>query len=680
VPILIDSVETPLEFENLQAADLTSWGAAAEHPELQAVFDRIQALAPIPDERVGHEPAEPARREGKTARRLRELGAERARIEKLFGRGDLKAAEEALRTAEKKFDVSAQLRPLREQLDTLRDQAQHEQLARSVVESARREFDAGRHQAAIESLERFHPDHDIVTRALAELRAEAGRIEQEHAEAARREAIAAQRQLELAAAVADVEELLERPDLDAAERALAMAEREFDYPAECRPLRERLKTLRGQAQRAQRHEQIARNPLGDAPLREQSEANRQGASLDAGAAGQAGRGTLPRATSRPVLAIAAILALTVGAWLVGAWPRRAPDTARHLRPQQNQPSERSTPVPVVVPKARVPAVEQASKSTPVDSPSPNPAPIEAVPTTPGAATDISLPNEPAGSPVVKQASPPRPLEELRTRARTQWQLGQRAQALNTVTEGLRIDSRDPVLRNLQGSFLRDAQVDAERSKKQAQDLNADARAEKAFGQGLRKEREAVRLRRAGRIDAATRSFCVAAEQFKAAATESGRIAGDEDAEQARLAYERAGIKKKEGDRASEATRQRPNAGDQAERKSPNTTLDQEGVTQTLRRFETAYASLSADLVRSVYPSAPIDQLAKDFAGYRSYTLKVQVQAFTFIALSETRAAVEVPARVVHDVMLKSGRRNQFEQSQTFQLEKQGQTWIIRQIH
>src|SRR6185295_20114677 len=76
VPILIDSVETPLEFENLQAADLTSWGAAAEHPELQAVFDRIQALAPIPDERVGHEPAEPARREGKTARRLRELGAE----------------------------------------------------------------------------------------------------------------------------------------------------------------------------------------------------------------------------------------------------------------------------------------------------------------------------------------------------------------------------------------------------------------------------------------------------------------------------------------------------------------------------------------------------------------------------------------------------------------------------
>src|SRR5206468_9543249 len=47
VPILIDAVETPLEFENLQTADLTNWEAAVDHPELDAVLDRIQALAPV---------------------------------------------------------------------------------------------------------------------------------------------------------------------------------------------------------------------------------------------------------------------------------------------------------------------------------------------------------------------------------------------------------------------------------------------------------------------------------------------------------------------------------------------------------------------------------------------------------------------------------------------------------
>ena len=44
VPILIEPVEPPLEFENLQAADLTSWEADCEHPEFEAVLDRIQAL------------------------------------------------------------------------------------------------------------------------------------------------------------------------------------------------------------------------------------------------------------------------------------------------------------------------------------------------------------------------------------------------------------------------------------------------------------------------------------------------------------------------------------------------------------------------------------------------------------------------------------------------------------
>ena len=61
LPILIDAVEMPLEFENLQAADLTSWEAAGEHPEFEAVLDRILALSPIPNERLARAAVEDAR-------------------------------------------------------------------------------------------------------------------------------------------------------------------------------------------------------------------------------------------------------------------------------------------------------------------------------------------------------------------------------------------------------------------------------------------------------------------------------------------------------------------------------------------------------------------------------------------------------------------------------------------
>jgi hypothetical protein len=46
VPILIDAVESPLEFEDLQAVDLISWKAPADHPEFEALFNRIGELVP----------------------------------------------------------------------------------------------------------------------------------------------------------------------------------------------------------------------------------------------------------------------------------------------------------------------------------------------------------------------------------------------------------------------------------------------------------------------------------------------------------------------------------------------------------------------------------------------------------------------------------------------------------
>jgi hypothetical protein len=256
--------------------------------------------------------------------------------------------------------------------------------------------------------------------------------------------------------------------------------------------------------------------------------------------------------------------------------------------------------------------------------------------------------------------------------------GQRAQALDTVVEGLAVDPRDAVLRKTLDSLLRNAQSGAQRSKQDALDVDADAGADETFGRGVQKEREAVSLRRAGRSDAATRSFWAAADHFKAAASESRRIAGDEEAERARLA-EQARIKKNENPSVAEQT-PRPNANDGANRKPPDTALEQEGVIQTLRRYEAAYGRLSADAVKSVYPSAPIDQLAT-FADYRSYSLRVQVVDFKFYFFSETRTSAVVTGRVIRDVLLKSGQRTQSERSEMFTLERQGQaqTWIIVNI-
>ena len=112
---------------------------------------------------------------------------------------------------------------------------------------------------------------------------------------------------------------------------------------------------------------------------------------------------------------------------------------------------------------------------------------------------------------------------------------------------------------------------------------------------------------------------------------------------------------------------------------PRGAVEQPLVNQALRRYEAAYASLAADNVRGVYPTAPLDQLAKDFANSQSYTLTVHVDGYQFI-FKDSFAAAIVAVHISHDVVQKAGTRNtRVDQPQTIQLEKQGANWIIRQI-
>jgi len=44
IPVFVESVEPPLEFRNIQAADLTDWSGNADHPELQKLFETVASL------------------------------------------------------------------------------------------------------------------------------------------------------------------------------------------------------------------------------------------------------------------------------------------------------------------------------------------------------------------------------------------------------------------------------------------------------------------------------------------------------------------------------------------------------------------------------------------------------------------------------------------------------------
>ena len=94
--------------------------------------------------------------------------------------------------------------------------------------------------------------------------------------------------------------------------------------------------------------------------------------------------------------------------------------------------------------------------------------------------------------------------------------------------------------------------------------------------------------------------------------------------------------------------------------------------------EAGYAKLNAAAVRSVYPSAPVEDLTREFAGYRWYTLTVKVHNYDFLHQGDL-LWMNVPATVVHVISPKAGATTPFEREQTFQMVKQNGTWIIRQI-
>jgi hypothetical protein len=201
---------------------------------------------------------------------------------------------------------------------------------------------------------------------------------------------------------------------------------------------------------------------------------------------------------------------------------------------------------------------------------------------------------------------------------------------------------------------------------------AELNAPDQFQQGVNRERDAVRQQRAGRPDTATRGFWGAAELFDAARNESGDVA---KAAKVAAAPEPPRPKAPDPKAASVATTPRLSAKELDERGH----AEQPFVNQALHRYEAAYATLAVENVRRVYPSAPLDQLSKEFANSRSYVLTVEAKDFSFV-FTDSLTAVTVTGRITHEVEPKSGTRiTKVEEPRTIQLEKQGANWIIKYI-
>jgi Caspase domain/TIR domain len=652
LPILIDAVEMPLEFENLQAADLTSWKDTGEDPELEAVVDRILALSPIPNEARAREAVEQARQEVAAGRR----GAARSRLEQFRPAHPL---------------VSRMLTELREderlerdRTEAARREAEAARSAQQRAEAARREVEAARvEQERVETAKREAEAARIEReRAEAQQRAaDAARIEQERAETARREAETARverEHVETARRMAEAARV-ERERVEAARRAedAARAEHQRMDAARQREAAARVQRERDTAERLAAETRIKREharPADDPSLERATGADAPTPSSIS--------------TGRVLIAAAALVAVIAASWFAGLIPHRSSDDIAVTSPRRPGPTVATTsPAPSSSerPRPMIPAVEQTGASTTGAGAAPTPVPNEAPPAARPEAETVA--KNPIETLPVKKGGAKR-LDDLRTLALSRMQSGAPREALNAAVEGLRIDVGDPALKNLVGTLLRDAQASARRAREDAVEADAERNDPDQFQQGVNREREALRLQRAGKLDAATRGFWGAADQFIAAASESRETAKEEKA-----AAERELRRRKTAEAApAPPTPSRPKPDERAVAERPL-------VDQALRRYEAAFASLSTDNVRGVYPSAPLDQLAKDFANSRSYTLTIQPDSYQFV-FTDTLTAATVAARIGHETTPKSGGRGtKVERTQTIQLEKQGANWIIKQI-
>ena len=140
--------------------------------------------------------------------RQQRIAAARRRIEVLLQKDELNEAEQEIAQFERDSgggDLSALEEPRRRLREKL-----HDRVAAGAIERARREFTAGHQDAAVAALERFHPPHPLVSRALAELSTDLARLERHEQQRKRKEAERLAREQEVASLLDTARSCIER--------------------------------------------------------------------------------------------------------------------------------------------------------------------------------------------------------------------------------------------------------------------------------------------------------------------------------------------------------------------------------------------------------------------------------------------------------------------------------------
>jgi hypothetical protein len=681
-------------------------GRDPQHPDIAAWLRRIQDAIDAEAEAV------------------RRQGAIRAAVAQASQSLDNNELEQAIRHAEAALALDDTRRDAREIRDRaaaalaeLRTRKEQERRAAEVTARAQSLFDAREYTAAIRLLEGFQPPHALVSQSLDDLRQkfrqveERRRQEQEEAARQRREQLEAERARAAAAQAAEQKRLAdereqrerERAAREAEEQARVQRAREERERQEAEERRRTEETVRARVQAlvAEAESQFAANAFKAA--RRSAEAalklapNHETARAIAAAATQRLHEATPEFWSTRHIRTAAALAVIVVGTSTGFWyysqSRRAPAVSPPVS-TEDRVAAPGTP-PAAAPSSAAPPPSQDRPATPQDQP---PAPAVEVKTREAGTTAGSTAAPPKG-PSPEEEREQR-LEQLRVTARGQLTRGQHAQALNSIEQGLSIDSGDRALRSLLDEVTTEAQQASDRSKVKARSVNAHTLAPTTFSQALELEDEAVRFQQSDRKDMAARTFWRAAARFNLAAQQAPSIAQrlqQQRDEEARRKVGEDQPKAPAGETATGTTSGRgtgapasPEERKAAEHRPPAVTPpapsppaprppsrgeEAQRIEALLRRYEAAHDSLDVDALRAVFPAVD-PGIVKALRSYEYYRMDLVCRE---PKLSNDLTSAYVECDSSHWFKPRGVKEQIFRGQQAFTFQKRNDGWVIIQV-
>ena len=323
-------------------------------------------------------------------------------------------------------------------------------------------------------------------------------------------------------------------------------------------------------------------------------------------------------------------------------------------------------------------------------------------------TDNAKPSEPvAGPPVAGPPAAPaadttaerleQQLAPLRLRVRQQLGRGQAPQALAAADAVLRLKPDDKETRDLLGRMTRDAVVTVGTAKGEADKEGAPNRAPVTYQRASALVDTAQKAQGAGRLTEAVRSYWSARDQFARAAQESRDVAAAAAAQQrqedeARTAAEARNKQLQPQPKvdpappptsppAARPTESAPVRTDPppAARTDPPKVDPTAAITQTLRAYEAAWASLNPEAVRRVHALSGNEFGRVRAAMDAAREVKVSVQNPAIVLTPDGQRAT-VTASVRRTVSPKSLARGSDDTRQAvFTMEKRGGSWMIVEL-